>query len=138
MDFVPVIAFNDYIEANLILGRLQNEGINCWLKDENAATIAPFLSNAIGGIKLMVAASQEERVFRLLKEFRQQQQSLRSCPRCGSNNTEHVSTPRKASTWLGALFGLLFTSHAVVSESVYHCFDCGKEFELPKEPETAR
>ncbi|MFI5133162.1 MAG: DUF2007 domain-containing protein [Chitinophagales bacterium] len=137
MDFVPVVSFNEYIEANIILGRLQNEGINCWLKDENSATVTPFLSNAIGGIKLMVAESQEERAFQLLKEFRQHQQSLRSCPRCGSNNTELVSSPRKASTWLGALFGLLFASPPLVSENAYHCFDCGKEFETSKEANTA-
>ena len=42
MNFVPVISFNDYIDANILLGRLQSEGINCWLKDENSATITPF------------------------------------------------------------------------------------------------
>ncbi len=33
----------------------EEEGINCWLKDENTVTIDPILTNAIGGIKLMVA-----------------------------------------------------------------------------------
>ena len=56
-------------EANIILGRMQNEGINCWLKDENTATITPFLSNAIGGIKLMVTESQAERASELLTLF---------------------------------------------------------------------
>jgi hypothetical protein len=70
MDFVPVSSFNDYIEANIILGRLQNEGINCWLKDENSATIAPFFSNSIGGIKLMVPESQATRALELIALFK--------------------------------------------------------------------
>ncbi|HWC53443.1 MAG TPA: DUF2007 domain-containing protein [Chitinophagaceae bacterium] len=70
MDFIPILSFNDYIEANIILGRLQNEGISCWLKDENSATIAPFFSNSIGGIKLMVAASQEVRALELINLFK--------------------------------------------------------------------
>ena len=69
MTFVPIASFNDYIEANIILGRLQNEGINCWLKDENSATITPFLSNSIGGIKLMIAESQAERAVELISLF---------------------------------------------------------------------
>lgn len=70
MDFVPVISFNDYIEANIILGRLQTEGVNCWLKDENSATITPFFSNAIGGIKLMVAEAEAARAIELLTLFK--------------------------------------------------------------------
>lgn len=70
MDFVPILSFNDYIEANITLGRLQNEGINCWLKDENSAIVAPFFSNSIGGIKLMVAASQATRALELIALFK--------------------------------------------------------------------
>jgi hypothetical protein len=36
--------------------------------NENSVTIDPFLSNAIGGIKLMVAESQVERALELIKE----------------------------------------------------------------------
>lgn len=70
MIFEPIASFDDYIEANIILGRLENEGINCWLKDENSATITPFFSNSIGGIKLMVVESQAERAKELLLLFK--------------------------------------------------------------------
>lgn len=70
MDFIPILSFYDYIEANIILGRLQGEGINCWLKDENSATITPFFSNSIGGIKLMVASAQATRALELVELFK--------------------------------------------------------------------
>ena len=35
MDFVAVQYFTNYIDANILLGRMQEEGISCWLKDEN-------------------------------------------------------------------------------------------------------
>ena len=69
MKFIPLLAFNDYIEAHILLGRLQNEGINCWLQNENMVTVFPALTNAVGGIKLMVAESQEERATELLSQF---------------------------------------------------------------------
>ena len=68
MGFVEVRSYDNYIEAHLMLGRLRDEFINCHLLNENSVTIDPFLSNAIGGIKLMVAESQVERAIEIIKE----------------------------------------------------------------------
>lgn len=67
MDFVPILSFDDYIEANIVLGRLQNEGINCWLKNENSALFVPM---PIAGIRLMVTESQVERALDLIDSFK--------------------------------------------------------------------
>jgi hypothetical protein len=66
MQFVVLQSYTNYIDANIIMGRLQEEGINCWLKDENTFTIAPVLSSAFGGIKLMVAETQVQRALEIL------------------------------------------------------------------------
>ena len=68
MKYIELHSYTNYIEANIVLGRLQEEGINCWLKNENLSTIAPVLFNAFGGIKLMVAEEQVERAISLLNE----------------------------------------------------------------------
>jgi len=72
MRFVEVRSYDNYIPAHIMLGRLRDEYINCHLLNENSVTLDPFLSNAIGGIKLMVAASQLERTLELLTLFEQQ------------------------------------------------------------------
>ncbi|HMG67468.1 MAG TPA: DUF2007 domain-containing protein [Chitinophagaceae bacterium] len=141
MNFIILQTYNNYIDANIIMGRLQEEGISCWLKDENTVTIDPILTNAIGGIKLMVPESQAERAFDLLKQFRIDQRATMKCPRCGSSNVELVTTPRKASNWFGVIIGLLMTNYALSNEKVYHCFDCGFECEelqdsINEKPET--
>ena len=66
MNFVVVASFDNYIPAHIALGRLRDEYINCHLQDENIFTIEPFLSNAGGGIKLMVAETQAERALEIL------------------------------------------------------------------------
>jgi hypothetical protein len=71
MDFVQIKAFDNYIQAHIALGRLQEEYINCYLKDENTVTIDPLLNYAVGGIKLMVAAGQAERALEILNENNQ-------------------------------------------------------------------
>lgn len=66
MNFVVLSSYDNYIPAHIAMGRLQEEYINCHLQDENSVTIDPFLSSAIGGIKLMVAETQAERALEVL------------------------------------------------------------------------
>ena len=68
MQFVKLRTFDNYIPAHIALGKLQENYINCYLADENTVTIDPFLSYAVGGIKLMVAASQVERALEILDD----------------------------------------------------------------------
>src|SRR5688500_20378232 len=100
MSFVIVHSFANYIDANIILGRLEEEGIRGWLRDENTVTLNPIWTQAVGGIKLMVPESQAPRALELLQQFRRERQQQNACPACGSANIELVSTPRKASNWL--------------------------------------
>ena len=67
MKYILLCSFDNYIPAHIALGRLKEEFINCYLQDEYSVTIDPFLSNAIGGIKLMVAETQIERARDILK-----------------------------------------------------------------------
>jgi type III secretory pathway lipoprotein EscJ len=67
MSFIQVRSFDNYIEANIVLNMLQHYDINCHLKDEYTVTIDPFLSPALGGMKLMVHHSQVERAMELLE-----------------------------------------------------------------------
>ena len=69
MKLITVRSYDDYISAHIIMCRLSEENINCFLKDEHSVTIGPFLSNMIGGIKLMVPEPQVERALDLLNEF---------------------------------------------------------------------
>lgn len=134
MRYVPIQAFDNYVEANIIRARLEQEDIICWLKDENTVTIDPILTNAVGGIKLMVPESQVGRTLELLKQFRNEKQSIVRCPRCHSSNVESVTTPRKASNWIGAIVGFLTINLALSGDRVFHCFDCGFEFDkIPEE-----
>ncbi|HEY0068053.1 MAG TPA: DUF2007 domain-containing protein [Flavisolibacter sp.] len=67
MSFIQVRSFDNYIEANIVMHMLQHYDINCHLKDEYTVTIDPFLSPALGGMKLMVHESQIERALELME-----------------------------------------------------------------------
>jgi hypothetical protein len=68
MRYVQLISFDNYIDAHIALGKLEAAFINCHLQDDYSVTINPFLSNSIGGIKLLVAETQAERAGQVLSE----------------------------------------------------------------------
>ena len=68
LEFSMLEVYDNYIPAHISMGRLQDQGIICWLKDENTVTIDPLLSIAVGGIKLMVATHQLDRARAILGE----------------------------------------------------------------------
>jgi predicted RNA-binding Zn-ribbon protein involved in translation (DUF1610 family) len=136
MRFVTIWSFDNYVPAHIAMGRLEEEGIQGWLKDENTVTIDPILSNAIGGIKLMVAETDAKRSWELLKMLERSHKATTPCPKCGSINIELITTPRKVSNWITALFGFMFGDYALAAGQVYHCFDCAHEFPFSNDDET--
>jgi Putative prokaryotic signal transducing protein len=68
MKWIIANSYNDYFKANIALTKLQTEGIETMLKDENTVTLDPMLGNAIGGIKLMIKEEDIEKVLAILSD----------------------------------------------------------------------
>jgi len=83
MNFVHISSYDNYLNAHMQLSLLQEQGINCHLKDEHTVTIDPLLSPAIGGMKLMVAEPQAKRAMEILDEAERQWLNTLACPTCG-------------------------------------------------------
>ena len=133
MEFVIIQSFTNYIDAHILLGRLKEEGIHCWLKNEATATIIPIWSNALGGIQVMVNKEQLPEAINILKRIEEEKRSNRSCPRCGSHNIEYINSMCKPVNWLSAAITFFLCDYAIMPEQRYHCFHCGAEFEEPVE-----
>jgi len=134
MSFIVINSYNNYVDAHIARGVLEEEGINCWLKDEHTVTIDPILTNAVGGIKIMVFNSQAERAWEILSALKNDQKQANACPQCGSHNTELVSTPRKAINWISAITTFFLGDFAMTIDKVHHCFDCKREFPKSDSP----
>jgi DNA-directed RNA polymerase subunit RPC12/RpoP len=125
MEFVQIRSFDNYIEANLVLGMLQEQGINCHLKDENTVTIDPLLSPAIGGMKLMVYATQADRAIQLLAEAEKAYLKTIACTTCGQKKLaikEYVDQPKN---FLAALKSQLWRGQTAPVIKYYYCENCG-------------
>ncbi len=126
METVVIRTFDNYFSANILLTRLRHSGIECYLKDEYTVTIDPLLSNAIGGIKLIVNKAIEKEARKMLQAFDNDYKNRISCPQCGSN--EVLLVPRQsAENLITAIASWLFSAYAVSAENVYKCSICGFE-----------
>jgi DNA-directed RNA polymerase subunit RPC12/RpoP len=126
MELVTVRTFNNYISANLLLSKLRNGGIECYLRDEHTVTMNPFLNYALGRIKLVVKEEDVAEVLELLNHFDEDFKKKTVCPRCGSHNIELVPKQNVANM-VTAILSWIFSKYAVSVENVYKCGNCGYE-----------
>ena len=126
MELVTVRTFSNYFSANILLTKLRDGGIECYLKDEQTVTMDPLLTYAVGGIKLVVRKEDVDEVLFLLKHFDEAYKNHALCPRCGSHNIELVPK-RNAANMITAILSWVFSSYAVSAENVYRCDKCGFE-----------
>jgi predicted RNA-binding Zn-ribbon protein involved in translation (DUF1610 family) len=132
MDFVTIRTFQNYFTAHILLARFRDSGIECFLKDEFLVTVDPILSNAVGGIKLVVKKEDEEEANLLLLQFDESYRQSAVCPKCGSKTIELI--PKKTTANMAtAILTWIFGSYAISVKNVYHCTSCGYESEnLPE------
>ncbi|MEP6926699.1 MAG: hypothetical protein ABI834_03635 [Ginsengibacter sp.] len=132
MELIIVRTFNNYFSANILLSKLRDAGIQCYLKDEYTVTMDPLLTNAVGGIKLVINKKDSQEVFELLHHFDEDYRRNAVCPKCGSHNIELIPK-RTAGNMITAILSWLFSNYAVSAENVYECSSCG--YESPTLPE---
>ncbi|MFD2514432.1 DUF2007 domain-containing protein [Pontibacter locisalis] len=135
---VTIAAFNDATEAHIIKGRLEAEGILCFLGDENIVGVQPFYSVAVGGVKLKVTEGDVMEAKAILTRIQegntifdydsielappmQEHQEAVRCPNCGSDNIaeEKYNKTIFSLSYLLLGFPLPFLSRK------YSCYDCG-------------
>jgi type III secretory pathway lipoprotein EscJ len=65
---ITIKAYLGPVEASMMHSILESEDVYSFLKDENSVIMAPYLSNAIGGIKLQVRESDVQKAVDILQE----------------------------------------------------------------------
>lgn len=140
--FVTIATFNDVTEAHILKGRLEAEGILCFLGDEHIVGAQPFYSVAVGGVKLKVTAQDEEEARAILAKIQggtseylytddlelappmQEHVPVRTCPVCGSDNIgeEKYNKTVFSISYLLLGFPVPFLSRKFI------CYNCGNHW----------
>lgn len=133
MIFVPIRAYDNYITASIELSLLKESGILCHLKDEFTLTIDPFLSPALGGMKLMVAQEEVSWAQQLLADSEQLYLETIPCPSCSKKTLEHIIETTYFNNWKSKIRSLIVNGQEQQVNKFYRCTTCRFEFkELPQ------
>jgi hypothetical protein len=139
LDLVEVARFLDLSSALPAKNALEAAGVNCSLRDDNMIRLDWFISNLIGGIKLMVPKDQFQTALDVLQAPPQEsfeagefgEYHLPHCPECNSLDIvfESLNKPVALTTaWLLAPLPL--------PRNEWKCKDCGHHWsESPEIPD---
>jgi len=111
-NLVVLRRFRDIPDALLARGRLESTGIECFLADDNMVRMDWFISNLLGGVKLLVDADHFTEAARILNEPIPHELEVEGvgdyvqprCPQCGSLDVAYAELNKKVSymtAWLG-------------------------------------
>lgn len=128
---VTIATYSFPHEAHLAISRLDAVGIPAYIADEHTITMQWLYSNALGGVKVQVAAEfveqakailQEDLSYLLEEEFGKNELT---CPQCGSADLRPYTMGKKPALLVFLLLGfpLFFHKHG------YQCQSCGEFIE---------
>jgi hypothetical protein len=133
IQFKQIASYDNYVSANMALGFLEENDINCHLKDEYIVTIDPLLNPAVGGIKLMVAEPQYIRASGLMKDAESDYIKTIPCPNCQSPSLTVEEKVNNPTSFWGKLKNQLAYGQTATHQKIYRCGHCKNVFtELPE------
>ena len=132
MNFKQIASYDNFLLANMTLGMLQENGINCHLKDEHIVTIDPLLNPAVGGIKLMVDELDYADATEVIRNAEFEYLKEIPCPHCQQRSlVVEEKTDHPAGFWKKLKNQVMYGQTSTYSKK-YRCKKCNDLFtELP-------
>ncbi|MDB5157804.1 MAG: hypothetical protein JWR50_2511 [Mucilaginibacter sp.] len=128
---VTLESYYDPMLAQIIRGRLEANGIPCFIADENTLSANPFYNQAIGGIKIKVFERDLDKCRAILAEeveIAPGEEELITCPNCKSKNVYYGPAPVKRN-WFSILVSFLGAVYPIYLRKTWICTDCGANFD---------
>ncbi|MEO2061155.1 MAG: DUF2007 domain-containing protein [Mesonia sp.] len=134
-NLVKIATYQFSSEAQIFKGRLEAEEIKVYMADQYTIDTDPLVSNAIGGVKLLVAAEDEARAKEVLEELSEysldDQGHQLHCPNCDSTKIDYFTNVNDVKSFLAFIFNfLLFGLYPIYTKYEYRCEDCKTKFNL--------
>lgn len=126
MAFVFIRSYSHAMEAQMVAGALEAEGIQTHLENEHLVQQDWFVSNAVGGVRLHVGQDRADDARRIIGEFDATEAEPKplTCPRCEGTHTEFK--PITGISKVALVVAILVTGGlALLFRPTYkRCLDC--------------
>jgi DNA-directed RNA polymerase subunit RPC12/RpoP len=131
MKLITLKTFSSDISAHLLKTRLESEGVECFILDENIVRLNSFYDLAVGGIRLQVREEDFQRAKALIEEWEglpyldEENRELR-CPKCQSTSVyAGFKSFNTAAGWLTLVISFLLVIYPFFTKTVFRCKECG-------------
>lgn len=126
MKFIRLITCENPVEANILEGKLESEGIRCFLTHENFSNLMPHFTGILGaGVQVMIEEKDYEQAKKWIKT---NSQNTTVCPHCNSKNIKTTLGEDKIKKVITILFSMLLAMPFNNIKSISVCADCKTEF----------
>ena len=130
--FQKIATFQYSSEAIIFKGKLESEGIEVFMRDNNTVDSNPLYSNAVRGVKLFVKKDDFEKATDIFLNISQysldDNEKLRKCPKCGAEQIDMVTSIKDLKSFLVFLFSVFLVAIPFYSKHKYKCDNCKFEF----------
>jgi formate dehydrogenase assembly factor FdhD len=124
IEFKTVRTFITTHEAHLARGFLESEGIEAFVRDEFSVGIRPYMSQALGGVRLDVREEDYERARGLL-DIPAAVPTPHVCPMCGGEAPPDRDGGAQAASFLVSLAAM---APILLRKTKYRCAACGNSW----------
>ena len=130
MRTVRLITCGTLIEAHFIKVRLNNEGIECFLINQNFTNLLPLFNNMLGsGIQIIISETELEKARKIIEDKLKPEIEEMTCPYCGSNNIRLGIGEKRGLKIVNILIALIIWLPLGNLRPKYFCRNCKKEIE---------
>ncbi len=123
----------DAMQAHILQGALENEGIESVLHNENFSSLLPGFTNIMGaGVQIFVMECDYEQALTILE--RNEPRTKKYCPCCGSEDISIGLGKRKFTKIFFAFLSAVVTFTPMGNiRATCECRQCKAEFDVPAE-----
>lgn len=130
--FQKIATFQYSSEAIIFKGKLESEGIEVFMRDNNTVDSNPLYSNAVGGVKLFVKNDDFDKATDIFSNISQysldDNKKLIKCPKCGAEQIDMITSIKDLKSFLVFLFSVFLIAIPFYSKHKYKCDNCKFEF----------
>ena len=120
-------------EAIIIKGKLESEGVEVFMRDNNTVDANPLYSNAVGGVKLYVNNNDYLKAKDIISQVSpyslDDNSKLLKCPNCEAEQIDMVTSVKDLKSLFTFIFSTLFLGTLpFYFKHKYKCNKCNFEF----------
>ena len=119
-------------EAIIYQGKIESQGIEVFMRDNNIVDSNPLYSNAVGGVKMFVKTVDFDKANEILGDVSlysvDDDNELMKCPKCGAEKVDMITSIKDWKSFFSFVLFIILYIAPFSAKHKYQCESCKTEF----------